>query len=175
MKYKLLKALPDIEAGTIIEYKDDKYFFSERWVEVHAEFNDIFHRIFHRDTKDWYEEVKEEPRSIYDLKKGDEYFRIFDNWDICKLLISNSNPYRLNAFLTEREAKRNRLIRDLSTRTDKWLPKKWETFYDFRGDEWMYNWLDSLWMYYNLWLIFRNKEEYNEYMTNQAKELLFNV
>jgi hypothetical protein len=27
MKYKLLKPLPDIDAGTIIEYKDDKYFF----------------------------------------------------------------------------------------------------------------------------------------------------
>jgi hypothetical protein len=29
--------------------------------------------------------------------------------------------------------------------------------------------------YYNLWLIFRNKKEYNKYLTKEAKDLLFNI
>lgn len=31
--------------------------------------------------------------------------------------------YPFNNFLSEREAKRNKLLRELATRTDKWLPK----------------------------------------------------
>jgi hypothetical protein len=34
-------------------------------------------------------------------------------------------------FLTEREAKRNKLLRELAVRIDKWLPKKEDTYYSY--------------------------------------------
>ena len=164
MKYKLLKSLPDIEVGTIIEYRDDKYFF-ESWSEVHKEFNDIFYRIFHRDLKDWYEEVKK-PKTICDLKLWDKYWHLdIDSKIYCYTLSSNHLPtkeYITSSFFTEREAKRNKLLREIATRIDKWLPKE-DEMYTTIHREWPTEWCwtnDNLeTLYYNQWLIFRNEEE----------------
>jgi len=176
MKYKLLKSLPDIEAGTIIEYKDDKYYF-ESWSEVHAEFNSIFYRIFHRDSKDWYEKLKE-PNTIYDLWYDEEYWYL----DTANTVHKTSTNYpeknwwkwyeHNHCFLTEREAKRNKLLRDLATR-NKWLPDKLEHYIDIY---WSYlNWHINCIIKYHQWFIFRNEEEYNKWITEEAKDLLFNI
>jgi hypothetical protein len=45
--------------------------------------------------------------------------------------IKDDNFYPAHAFLTEREAKRNKLLRQLATRTDKWLPKEKEEYYSW--------------------------------------------
>jgi len=77
-------------------------------------------------------------------------------------------------FLSEREAKRNKLLRQLATRTDKWMPNYKEEYIDFEWDP--LDWENKSYriMDYHMWLIFRNREEYNKYMTEEAKDLLFN-
>ena len=81
-------------------------------------------------------------------------------------------------FVTEREAKRNKLLKELATRTDRWLPSNWDEYFVI---EWwaMYQ---SIWnddrtdkFRYNLWFIFRNWYEYNKYMTEENKDLLFKL
>lgn len=180
-KYKLLKPLPDIEVGTIIEYKDDKYFF-ENWLEVHAEFNDIFYRIFHRDSKDWYEEVKE-PKTIYDLKFWDYYWTLSNrnniSRDFCWKLQEFFETDKFCTFITEREAKRNKLLRELATRTDKWLPDEREfytTYNDYMNTcKVHWNWKACDMIQYHMWLVFKDEQEYNKYMTEEANDLLFNI
>jgi len=174
MKYKLLKPLPDIDSGTIIEYKDDKYFF-ESWSEVHAEFNDIFYRIFHRDSKDWYEEVKEK-KSIYDLEEWDEYYLLDSILTIWKYKITNEWHFykneHINNFTTEREARRNKLLRELATR-EKWLPDKLEHYIDIN---WSFlNWHKNCIINYHMWFIFRSEEEYKKWITPEAQDLLFKI
>jgi hypothetical protein len=72
---------------------------------------------------EWLEEVKE-PKTIYDLKEGDEYWIITDEF-VSKAILRENEDIRhyTECFLTEREAKRNKLLRELATR-EKWLPNK---------------------------------------------------
>ena len=175
MKYKLLKSLPDIETGTIIEYKDDKYFF-ENWSEVHAEFNDIFYRIFHRDSKDWYEEVKE-VKTIYDLKEWDIYWNITE-WYVSKHSVIQwdfMKTAHIENFLTEREAKRNKLFRELATRTDKWLPEDNDTWYDMDWCYYRWNWNHTQMIFFHQWLVFENEWEYKQWITPENADLLFKI
>lgn len=181
MKYKLLKPLPDLEVWTIIEERDDGGYYLESWSEVHAEFNDIFYRIFHRDNKDWYEKIIETPKKIYDLKEGDFYWTLYEAWEIeyrqYYWWVWSKTAHN-SCFIKEREAKRHKLLRELATRQDKWLPKKWEEYctYGIEGKLIRSKWCDSLdVMQYHLWIVFKDEQDYNKYMTEDAKDLLFNL
>jgi hypothetical protein len=55
------------------------------------------------------------------------------------------------------------------------LPEKGEIITDilWRQIDWRNNQADSI--AYNLWLVFRNEEEYNKWITEEAKDLLFKI
>lgn len=168
MKYKLLKPLPLAKAWTEVEYfKDTKQITLNRVPIAY---------IHEEQINEWLEEIKE-PKTIYDLKEGDEYWNITEGYISEHKVIQwdfKSNAHIEN-FCTEREAKRNKLLRELATRTDKWLPNEWEYYSTWLW--WKQPWGPDMWeiMAYHVWLIFRNKEEYNKYMTEEAKDLLFKL
>lgn len=175
MKYKLLKDLPLAKAGTEV------FIYSPitSWlINIRINEGDWYFNISclkKEDIPEWLEEVKE-PKNIYDLKKGDTYYCIRCDWITKEELVWYfSENAKLNSFITEREAKRNMLLRELATRPDKWLPKEWEEYVNHEDD--IYNWDDSkseiIWYYQ--WFIFRDKLEYNKYMTEEAKDLLFKL
>jgi hypothetical protein len=59
------------------------------------------------------------------LKEGDKYYYLRQDGKIRQSEIKSYIEYdTFNSFPTEREAKRHKLLRELATRTDKWLPAK---------------------------------------------------
>lgn len=174
MKYKLLKELPMIkvwEEVYIEQNSSETYAIHKSW--MYGTYN---MRI--SDLSEWLEEVKE-PKTIYDLKKGDKYYEVYANLQINSNIYNWHSQVTSNMFLTEREAKWNKLLRKLSTRTDKWLPKEWEYYYTYRAGRWIESYLfendESDIFNYHIGFIFRNKEEYNKYITEEAKDLLFKI
>lgn len=183
MKYKLLKDLPLAKAGTEVEISDTNFFHrgeldirlpDDNW-RPHCIAN-----IKLENKKEWLEEVKE-PKTIYDLKYEDTYFAINYPNKIVKYT-SESWSFWVDChtycFLTEREAKRNKLLRELATRTDKWLPEKWDQYYSYHlawCDVWSWQWDNTDMIKYHYWLVFRNREEYSRWLTEYAKDLLFNI
>jgi len=170
MKLILKKDLPLAKAGT--EWLDLIYECQNRyrlmnWEQLLA--------IFPSDKSEWFEEVKEK-KTIYDIVSWEYYWYLWEDGEISRIeSIWSSYIDPLNDFLTEREAKRNKLLRELATRTDKWLPEMYEVYIDL-------NWKSCIWLpsseerlNYNLGFIFLDKEEYNKYMTEDAKDLLFNI
>jgi hypothetical protein len=162
MKYKLLQALPWYWIWYIIDTDD---ITQVKFLQNPEKFPDFF------------EEVKE-PKTIYDLKEGDEYYLLDSILTIWKYIVTDEwnwyNNAHINNFCTEREAKRNKLLRELATR-EKFLPEEYTKYIDFQ-------WIKREWygeehsmFHYHTWLIFRNEEEYNKYMTDEAKDLLFNL
>jgi hypothetical protein len=67
------------------------------------------------------------------LKEGDEYWTLELDNEVDSFTIENVNPFIESdntwVFPTEREAKRNKLLRELATR-EKWLPEKGEIITD---------------------------------------------
>ena len=170
MKYKLLKPLPWIEVWTILKELED----------VHPFWNGCVSRTFATKYPDFFEEVKE-IKSIYDLKEGDEYWRIYDDNYIERQKYQNkvwSNEAIYRCFLTEREAKRHKLLRELATRLDKWLPEEWEVYLTIWWElipywsEW--KWYSFEYLAYHAWLVFCNSDEFNKWITDEARDLLFN-
>lgn len=172
MKYKLLQKLPWLEIGMILDELQDIHPYSVEW---------YVSSVFAKQYPDFFEEVKE-PKTIYDLKKGDIAFSL-DSWgEIWEYKLSinwqlkenNSTTY----FITEREAKRNKLLRELATR-DKWLPDEREfytTYNDYMNAcKVHWNWKACDMIQYHMWLVFRDELEYNKYMTEENKKLLFNI
>ena len=180
MKYILKKDLPLAKAGTEVTIRnidnESKFLF----IEDHRDHLKISHlaMISKKDIPEWIEleEVKE-VKTIYDLKEWDDYYEIYND-KIRKFKLSNwdgfTEQWHTLYFLTEREAKRNKLLRELATR-DKWLPKDGETYIDQHNDcnKWDNDECEIMW--YNMWLLFRDKEEYNKWMTEEAKYLLFKI
>lgn len=182
MKYKLLKDLPLAKAGTVVEISDTN-FFQRGELDIHLPDDNwrphCIANITLENQKEWLEEVKE-PKTIYDLKKWeiywylDEFNEVQSKWFWWLWSDSASN----RCFLTEREAKRNKLLRELATRTDKWLPEKWDQYYSYHlawCDGWSWQWDNTDMIKYHSWLVFRNEEEYNKYMTEENKKLLFEI
>jgi hypothetical protein len=90
-----------------------------------------------KDIPEWLEEVKES-KTIHDLEDGSVYYFLTDSLKIIKDTKVNYIEYDVySSFVTEREAKRNKLLRQLATRTDKWLPNKNEYYLDYEGDKCM--------------------------------------
>ncbi len=166
MKYKLLQKLPWLEIGMILDELQDIHPYSVEW---------YVSSVFAKQYPDFFEEVKE-PKTIYDLKEWDNY------WYLCSMnsvwkqncMSSIKDDYKTSIFLTELEAKRNKLLRELATR-EKWLPKYWERYINQHSD--VNHWDDDECeiMWYHMWLVFRNEEEYNKYITEDVKDLLFNI
>ena len=178
MKYKLLKDLPLAKAGTEVYLERN----STTTSKIHAKCVYDLWSIVDTNIPEWLEEIKE-PKTIYDLKKGDIAFSL-DSWgEIWEYKLSinwqlkenNSTTY----FITEREAKRNKLLRELATRTDKWLPEKHENYiaigFKWEASKSTWTWCPFEYADYHNWLVFRNEEEYYKYMTEEAKDLLFNI
>lgn len=165
MKYKLLQKLPWLEIGMILEELQDIHPYSVEW---------YVSSVFAKKYPDFFEEVKE-PKTIYDLKKGDKYYEVYANLQINSNIYNWHSQVTFNMFLTEREAKRNKLLRELATRTSKHLPKKWENYI------WT-TWISRIWqdldyqiLDYNIGLVFYGDDDYNSFMTDENKKLLFEI
>ena len=177
MKYKLLKDLPLAKAGTVVEISDTN-FFQRGELDIHLPDDNwrphCIANITLENQKEWLEEVKE-PKTIYDLKKGDKYYEVYANLQINSNIYNWHSQVTFNMFLTEREAKRNKLLRELATRTSKHLPKKWENYI------WT-TWISRIWqdldyqiLDYNIGLVFYGDDDYNSFMTDENKKLLFEI
>ena len=79
--------------------------------------------INEKDIPQWLEEVKEQ-KTIHNLEDGSVYYFLNESLQIIKATKVNYIEYDVySSFPTEREVKRHKLLRELATRTDKWLPK----------------------------------------------------
>lgn len=178
MKYKLLKQIEEkdsIKVWSIFDIWDHRSTLDIDIPECQVPISFLISQ--------WYIEEVKEPKTIYDLKKGDtSYF--LDEWGIIKeyKLSINEQFHSSNVtsyFVTEREAKRNKLLRELATRTDKWLPDEREfytTYNDYMNAcEVHWNWKACDMIQYHMWLVFRNEKEYNKYLTEENKKLLFEI
>jgi len=173
MKYKLLKDLPLAKAGTEVKFWLSQEAYQQE--EIQDMYSNVIAFISKKDIPEWLEEVKE-AKSIYDLKEGDEYYLLDSLLTIWKYKTTNEwNWYKnahINNFPTEREAKRNKLLRELATR-EKWLPNDWEKYIDSRWQVFSFHNASEYILEYHNWFVFRNEEEYNKWMTEENKSLLF--
>lgn len=129
-KYKLLKDLPWLEAGTIIELWDKIKIWE--WLIMPKEVYSLL--IHHTDElieSWWLEKIEEEPKSIYELKEWDVYFGI-PFWEIEKFTVINykdaPNIYNLqlkvwNVFISYEEAEKELEKRKALAKIKKWI---WE-------------------------------------------------
>jgi len=145
-KYKLLKDLPWLEAGTIIEI-DKMKIKNMNWelLEERDEYKYYIELDWDRD-KDWLEEIKE-PKSIYKLKEWDEYyFIVYNLWEVRKAEYKGdsfdyNNIIYWNAFLTKQEAEQELKKRKAMSRIKKWI---WE------NEVWTLNWYYVIRKDYNI-------------------------
>ena len=167
MKYILKKDLPLAKAGTEVKISC--------WWIVNIN-NNAITKIDEKDITEWLEEVKE-VKTIYDIKWWDIYWSITDTWVVWKYFYSGVNWDIINPtnmFLTEREAKRNKLLRELATR-EKWIPKVGDKWTDLKW--WTHIWDLNHWEYFDihLWLVFRDEQEYDQWMNPDNADLLFKL
>jgi len=180
MKYILKKDLPLAKAGTIVETSwitigwYTTIFSNEEWSYQ----SPCIANMLMTQIPEWLEEVKE-VKTIYDLKKWDTAFFLDSWWEIWQYKLSINWQLRENNittyFLTEREAKRNKLLRELATR-EKWLPKEeYELFTTWNWEQSSWDWDEFDMMHYHMWLVFRDKQEYDKWMTPENADLLFKI
>lgn len=177
MKYKLLKQIEEkdsIQVWSIFDIWEHRSTLDIDIPECQVPINFLISQ--------WYIEEVKEHKTIYDLKKWDTYWWVdYSNQIDSSIVIRNNQFDEENTrytFVTEREARRNKLLRELATRTSKHLPKKWDQYYSYHlawCDGWSWQWDNTDMIKYHSWLVFRNEEEYNKYLTEEAKDLLFNI
>lgn len=87
-RYKLLKNLPTFNAGDEFELKDNGnlYFIdrdaqSKHWSSVVCAYCKQTLDRFPNILKEWFEEIEERPKSVYDLMEGDECWAVM----VCEL------------------------------------------------------------------------------------------
>ncbi len=181
MKYILKKDLPLAKAGTEV------FIYSPitSWlIDIRINDGDWYMNIScvkKENIPEWLEEIAK-PKTMKDLKEWDTFWTIENCWDIQKWFMHfDYTEWFLDitrCFVTEREAKRHKLLRELATRTDKWLPEDNERYITANREKptewvWSYDNLDIL--YYHQWIVFRNEEEYNKWITPENADLLFNI
>ena len=112
-KYKLKKDFLHLKAGTVVDIFKKKYEWPISVTKYVISIKDWLIAEIVESTKflfeDYFEEIKEEKKSIFNLKEWDEYYYLFSDWDIglrhyywpgaYKDLIEN-----WNAFLIKKEA-----------------------------------------------------------------------
>lgn len=125
-RYKLLKALPNWEAGTKFILKEDwNLYGTKNGKEVMVYSSKTLKELGFLDLEEWIEETTPRPKSIWDLKDWDYFWYIFKN-DIYEDTIFDleffQNNYLevWNAFLTEKEAKQELMKRQAIQRVKKY-------------------------------------------------------
>ncbi len=113
-RYKLKKDLPTFKVG------------QECWLDLDGQlltrteegkiilvYNTIEMKKFPKILTDWFEEIPEQPKTVWDLKGRDKYYSIasdgFITTEICKLETQYEDGQRIalgNAFLTREEAEK---------------------------------------------------------------------
>jgi len=169
MKYKLLKDLPLAKAGTEVK-------ISCWWIaDIN---NNAIKKIDEKDITEWLEEVKEETKRVKNLSNWGTYYYLNRWMKIIERRKWNEYIFEWHMFLTEREAKRNKLLRELATR-EKWLPEKHENYiaigFKWEASKSNWTWCPFEYADYHNWLVFRNEEEYYKYITPEAEDLLFKI
>lgn len=176
MKYILKKDLPLAKAGTEVELKDDWINYAIMADEM-IDFVTLWY-ILSKDIPEWLEEVKEH-KTINDLKFWNHYWTLSNrnniSHDHCWMSQSFFETDVFCTFVTEREAKRNKLLRELATRTSKHLPKKWENYICSTWISRIWQDLDYQILDYNIGLVFYGDDDYNSFMTDENKKLLFEI
>lgn len=167
MKYILKKDLPLAKAGTEVVLDNFMNLISLKWTPLCS--------ISEENITEWLEEIKETPKTIYDLKEW-RYFYLNESLEIENQKVYSwvwSDNAQIRCFLTEREAKRNKLLRELATRTDKFLPEEGDTWIDLLWNtcSWYFNHFEYLDIH--IGIVFKDQEEYNKYINDEAKNLLF--
>ncbi len=148
-KYKLLKDLPGVKAWTVIwiesEIKIPEIWFEvwpiiisilewdvdEKWKKTLGNILREYLLDIDKLIEDWWlKEIKERPKSIYELKEWDKYrYIIFDNKDVAYNIISWYFWYEIyqdklevgNVFLTKEEAEKELEKRKALARIKKWI------------------------------------------------------
>ena len=177
MKYKLLKQIEEkdsIKIWSIFDIWDHRTTLDIDIPECQVPISFLLSQ--------WYIEEVKEPKTIYDLKKWDNWYVIEESGNIWKYVIQVDNFFskfdEFICFTTEREAKRNKLLRELATR-EKWLPKEWEYYFTYQAGIWINSYLfqndESDIFNYHTGFIFRDEEEYSRWITEDNKNLLFNI
>lgn len=175
-KYILKRDLPLAKAGTEVFFEDDLEWTDDLCTIINSDWLYLCD-ICKKDIQEWLKEVKEK-KTIYDLEVDDEYWYLNNDLNVRKEIYYwwwFAEGCHYDFFLTEREAKRNKLLRQLATRTDKWLPEKWEKciWWDWETCTW--DWMEWEIAAYHFWFVFRDKEEYEKYINEEARDLLFNL
>ena len=155
-KYRLKKDLPTFKAGEefyISDYgslvKIDKYVNGTPYGMICAYAKSTLMK-YPNILTDWFEEIPDLPKTIYDLKEGDKYFFINSVGLVCNELWGNQfDDYRCrsagNIFLTKKEAKREatrRLAKQVLLRDTKGFKPDWENT-SALDNNWVYT------VYYN--------------------------
>jgi hypothetical protein len=141
MRYKLLKDLPWLDAGNILEeHKSEVMEYKCDWINVNK-LNEALCYIIHKSiwNPEWFEEIKE-VKSIYNLKDWDIYFYINEVYRLCDCgfnkIESQHDLFFWNAFLTKEEAET-----ELQKRKAMATIKKWSYNNDW-GYEFGNNWFN---------------------------------
>ena len=167
-EYKLIKELPWLEVGEII---DNSFNFSLSYLK----------------NTWWIEEIKE-PKSIYELKEWDEYFYIDDLWYIQSIVLDYIQYYELrleiwNTFLTKQEAEKELDKRKALSKIRKWIFKNnmelskdfdWYTIYAIPEEVVVW---ENLYCRNEFGIIFYSKEDAEKCLEEckQEREILYKL
>lgn len=77
-KYKLLKDLPLAEEGTIVKIEDAPVKSNVKLVFDAGSTEHPLCAILDNQISEWLEEIPEKPKSIWSIKKQDEYYTIIN-------------------------------------------------------------------------------------------------
>ena len=186
--YKLLKDLPTFKAGEIFDISSSGNLvkrgqcISDCIVAYSAQTLEKFPNIL----KDWFEEIPEQPKTVWHLEEGDEYYSIasdgFITTEIYHLSTQSEDDMRRkigNAFLTKKEAEKELtrrkakviLERDTKGFKPNWKNKyqdKYEVLYDYEFYKLVVD--DSVNMPSHPSLWFATEEDAKESIKNHEKE-----
>jgi len=196
-KYKLLKELPWLEVGTIVSYDNWRCSLykeeQENLTNLELQSISLIESILVYSSKeetDWLEEIKEEPKSIYELKEWDKFFYIDGDISVYvsyKTEIKWDYSFDIlleywNVFLTKKEAEKELEKRKALTKINKWIyDNKIELFKTWFTILLRYNsWLEIVEVSSHKWfadIIFKNQENAKKCLKEcrESWNILFNL
>lgn len=134
MKYKLLKKIRGAEAGVIFNYNKNEIW---EWVSL-IEWENLWNildliKALWIDNKEYFEEIKDKPKTLKDLKKWDIVYFINLFWVIDT---TNYQSTHINSeiFLTYKEAKKELKFRKCKRTIESWQKE---------NDDWVIDWEDE--------------------------------
>jgi len=138
-KYKLIKELPGFPVWTIFQYDWVNVIASINWavVSIHLAFQEAIRNLLEEKNDNWLEEIKEEPKSIYELKEGDTYWYAWEDlseeYIVDNICLLKNSIYAWNVFLTKEEAEKEREKRKALAKIKRWI---WENKIELSKDVW---------------------------------------